>query len=58
MDSDFANLPDWIKICAVTLSASFFTIFIILEYIALKRIEFKVEKSGTILLYAYTITMT
>jgi hypothetical protein len=57
MDADFSNEPLWMKITAVTLSILFFVSFLAVEIIALKRINFKVERSGFILLAAYSITI-
>ena len=55
MDSDFSNEPKWMKVAALTVNCIFFVAFISLEYVALKRINFKVERSGIILLGAYSI---
>ena len=57
MDADFSDEPEWIKITALILSCSFFAGFLTLEFVALRKIKFKVERTGIILLCAYSITM-
>ena len=57
MDSDFSNEPEWMKATALTLNCIFFVAFITMELLALKKIHFKVERSGIIILSAYSITM-
>ena len=57
MDSDFSNEPYWMKISALTLNSLFFATFILAEIFGLRRINFKIEKSGIILLAAYSVTM-